>query len=318
MNIVVLDGYTLNPGDLSWDELAALGQLTVYERTSPDEIVERAAGVEVVLTNKTPITAEAIQQLPELKYIGVLATGYNVVDTAAAAERGIIVTNVPDYSTYSVVQLVFAFLLEHCHHVGEHSEAVHEGRWSAGSDFTFSLYPLHELAGKTLGVIGFGQIGQQVARVALAFGMNVAVHTRTAKVIPGLEDVRFLPADKLFELSDVISLHCPLTPDTSGMINRRSLQLMKKNAFLINTARGGHIVEQDLADALNEGVIAGAALDVLAVEPPRADHPLLRARNCIITPHLGWATVDARRRLMSIAAANLRSFQQNLIVNKVN
>ena len=318
MNIVVLDGYTLNPGDLSWDEMTALGSITVYERTAPDEIVGRAAGADAVLTNKTPITAETIQQLPGLKYIGVLATGYNIVNTEAAAERGIIVTNVPDYSTFSVVQLVFAFLLERCHHVGEHSAAVHNGRWSAGPDFMFSLHPLLELAGKTIGIIGFGQIGQQVAKAALAFGMDVAVHTRTAKQIPGLEGVRFLTADAVFEQSDIISLHCPLTPDTAGIINSRSLQLMKKEAFLINTARGGHLVEQDLANALNEGVIAGAALNVLTVEPPRADHPLLHARNCIITPHIGWATIDARRRLMSIATANLRSFQQNHIVNKVN
>ncbi|BBH20928.1 glycerate dehydrogenase [Paenibacillus baekrokdamisoli] len=318
MNIVVLDGYTLNPGDLTWEELSELGHLTVYERTSPDQIVKRASEADILLTNKTPITAETISQLPNLTYIGVLATGYNIVNTSAAAERGIVVTNVPDYSTHSVVQLVFAFLLEHCLHVGEHSTAVHNGRWAAGPDFMFSLTPLLELAGKTIGIIGFGQIGQQVAKAAIAFGMEVCVHTRTVKQVPGLEGVRFVSFEILVEQSDFISLHCPLTPETSGIINRDSLKRMKKEAFLINTARGGHVVEQDLADALNEGVIAGAALDVLSVEPPPADHPLLHAANCCITPHIGWATIEARSRLMSIASENLRSFQQKLVVNKVN
>ncbi|QYR19826.1 D-2-hydroxyacid dehydrogenase [Paenibacillus sp. sptzw28] len=317
MNIVVLDGYTLNPGDLTWDELSALGTLTVYERTATEDIVKRAAGADVVLTNKTPLSAETIGQLQDLKYIGVLATGYNIVNIEAAAKQGIIVTNVPDYSTFSVVQLVFAFLLERCHHVKEHSDAVHSGRWSAGPDFMFSLHPLYELSGKTMGIIGFGQIGQQVARAASAFGMDICVHTRTPKQAAGLEHVRFVSVDELFAQSDIVTLHCPLTDETAGIVSSRTLELMKPSAFIINTARGGHIVEQDLADALRRGQIAGAALDVLSVEPPPANHPLLDTPNCYITPHIGWATVDARQRLMSIASANLRSFMEGNAVNRV-
>ncbi|WP_308639193.1 D-2-hydroxyacid dehydrogenase [Paenibacillus silvisoli] len=318
MKIVVLDGFTLNPGDLDWNELEQLGELVVYDRTAREDIVGRAAGAEVVLTNKTPLSAETIRSLPELRYIGVLATGYNIVDTKAAAEQGVTVTNVPDYSTHSVVQLVFALLMEHAYHAGAHSSAVHNGRWSAGPDFSFSLHPLMELAGKTIGMIGYGQIGQQVAKAALAFGMNVIVHTRTEKSVPGLEAVRFVPIDELFRSSDIVTLHCPLTPDTTEVVNARTLGLMKRTALLINTARGGHIHEQDLADALNGGRIAGAGLDVLSVEPPAIDNPLLRAANCVITPHIGWATVEARRRLMAIASANLRSFQLGDVRNRVN
>ncbi|CAH1197904.1 Hydroxypyruvate reductase [Paenibacillus plantiphilus] len=318
MNIVVLDGYTLNPGDLSWEEFRSLGKLTIYDRTAPEEIAARSQGADVLLTNKTPLTAETIRELPELKYIGVLATGYNIVDMAAASAQGIVVTNVPDYSTQSVVQLVFALLLQHCSHVSEHNEAVHEGRWSAAQDFMFTLQPLMELAGKTMGIIGFGGIGQGVARAAAAFGMKICVYTRTPRNVPGLEYVQFVAADELFTTADVVTLHCPLTTETAGIVNSRTLGLMKSSAYLINTARGGHIIEQDLADALHAGRIAGAALDVLAVEPPPRDHPLLGVRNCYITPHIAWATVEARSRLMQIAAGSLQSFQKGQIVNQVN
>ncbi|AZN40803.1 D-2-hydroxyacid dehydrogenase [Paenibacillus albus] len=318
MKIVVLDGYTLNPGDMNWDAIEALGELVVYERTAKEEIVSRAADAEIILTNKTPLSAECISQLSQLQYIGVLATGYNIVDAAAAAKRGIVVTNVPDYSTHSVVQLVFALLLAHASKVSEHSDAVHRGTWANGPDFSFTLSPLHEISGKTLGIIGYGQIGQQVARAALAFGMQVIVHTRTTKAEPGLEGVRFVTREELFRTADVVSLHSPLTPDTTGIVNSETLNLMKRSAFLINTARGGHVVEAELAEALNSGRIAGAGLDVLSVEPPPADNPLLHAANCIITPHIAWATVEARSRLMAIAANNLRSFLCADIKNQVN
>ncbi|EFM09309.1 D-isomer specific 2-hydroxyacid dehydrogenase NAD-binding [Paenibacillus curdlanolyticus YK9] len=318
MNIVVLDGYTLNPGDLSWAPLEQLGSLTVYDRTRRDQLLERAQGADVLFTNKTSLDAAAISELPNLRYIGVLATGYNVVDTAAASERGIVVTNVPDYSTASVVQLVFAYLLEHCHHVQRHSDEAQGGRWSASADFMFASYPLIELAGKTIGIVGFGQIGQQVARAALAFGMQVLVHSRTAKQVPGLEQIPFVSLEELLERSDFITLHCPLTPLTEGLVNKAAIARMKPSAFFINTARGGHVVEADLAEALNAGTIAGAALDVLAVEPPKPDNPLLTARNCIITPHIGWATLEARERLMGIAVQNLTQYLAGETVNQVN
>jgi len=318
MNIVVLDGYTLNPGDLSWNELSALGNLTVFERTSVEDIVSRAGDAEAVLTNKTPLSADTIALLPKLRYIGVLATGYNIVDIEAAGRQGITVTNVPDYSSFSVAQLVFSLLLEHCVQVQKHSDAAHGGRWSAGPDFMFSLSPLHELADKTIGIIGFGQIGQQVAHIAKAFGMQVIVHSRTIKQVAGLEHVRFVSEDELFRESDFVTLHCPLTEQTKGIVNRRTLDLMKPSSFLINTARGGHIVERHLADALQAGSIAGAGLDVLSVEPPPADHPLIGAPNCYLTPHIGWASVEARKRLMTLAAGNLQSYLDGAIRNRVN
>ncbi|MBO7744173.1 D-2-hydroxyacid dehydrogenase [Paenibacillus sp. MWE-103] len=316
--IVVLDGYTLNPGDLSWDEISVLGELAVYDRTSYEEIVSRAAGAELVLTNKTPLPAEIIRELPSLLYIGVLATGYNIIDLNEAAAREIVVANVPDYSNASVAQLVFAFLLEFASRVGVHSDAARGGRWAAGPDFTFTLSPLRELAGKTLALIGFGSIGQQVARIALAFGMKVIVHTRTPKDVAGLEAVRFVTKEDAFREADIVSLHCPLTPDTQGIVNRDTLALMKRDALLVNTARGAHVVEQELADALNEGRIAGAGLDVLGAEPPAPGHPLLAAANCLVTPHIGWATVEARSRLMAVAANNVRSFLRGNAVNRVN
>lgn len=307
MKIVVLDGYALNPGDLSWTQIEQLGSLTVYERTPSDKILERAQGAEIIFTNKTPLTKELLNQLPSLKYIGVLATGYNVVDIAAAAQNGIIVTNIPAYSTYSVAQLTFALLLELCHHVQNHSNAVHEGAWVNSKDFSFWNFPLTELTGKTFGVIGFGSIGQQVAVIANAFGMKVLAYSRTYRET-AYKDYNWVDLDKLLHESDVVSLHCPLTPETTGLINSDALSKMKPSAFLINTSRGPIVNEFDLAAALNKHKIAGAGLDVLSTEPPQIDNPLLSAKNCIITPHIAWATKEARTRLMQIAADNLKAF----------
>jgi glycerate dehydrogenase len=317
MNIVVLDGYTLNPGDLSWESFEALGQVTVYDRTEPSLVVERLLEADVVLTNKTPLSAAAIAALPKLRYIGVLATGYNVVDIEAAGERGITVTNIPDYSTMAVAQLVFAYVLEHCHHVQHHSDAVHGGQWNRSEHFMFANYPLVELADKTIGIIGFGQIGQQVARIAIAFGMSVLVNSRTEKQVVGLEAVKFVSLHEVMSASDFITLHCPLTEQTARIINKETIGLMKPTAFLINTARGGHIAEDELAAALNEGCIAGAAVDVLSIEPPAVGNPLIGARNCLITPHIGWATFEARQRLMAIAANNLVQYNSGNPINVV-
>ncbi|WP_409345796.1 D-2-hydroxyacid dehydrogenase [Paenibacillus sp. MBLB4367] len=318
MNIVVLDGYTLNPGDLSWTRLEAAGKVTVYERTAPEQIADRAAHAHIVLTNKTPLTRETIAQLPNLQYIGVLATGYNIVDIAAASERGIPVTNVPGYSTQSVAQLVFSLLLELCQQVRLHSDAVRAGDWASCPDFCFTRSPLTELAGKTLGIIGYGTIGQQVARIGLAFGMKVIASATRPKTIAGLEQVTMGSNADVFALSDVISLHCPQTPETEGLINAGSIQQMKSSALLINTSRGGLIVERDLAAALNEGKLGGAGLDVLSKEPPAADNPLLGARNCLITPHIAWATFEARQRLMDTAVDNVSSFLAGAVSNAVN
>lgn len=303
MKIVVLDGYTLNPGDLDWSTLKQMGECVVYDRTPASDVAQRAAGAEMVFTNKTPISREALARLPQLRYIGVLATGYNIVDVAAAKERGIVVTNVPDYSTRSVAQLVFALLLELTHHVGHHAQTVREGRWAKSADFSYWDRPLVELQGLTMGIAGYGRIGQAVADIARAMGMEVIAFSRREN--PGVERVSL---EELFQRSDVISLHCPLTEETKGMVNRARLELMKRSAFLINTGRGPLVVEADLADALNSGRIAGAGLDVLSVEPPAANHPLFSAKNCFITPHLAWATQAARRRLMGIAVRNLEAF----------
>ena len=318
MRIVVLDGYTLNPGDLSWDGLDKLGEVTLYDRTAADEIISRAAGAAIVLTNKTPLTAETINQLPDLKYIGVLATGYNVVDVAAAKKRGVVVTNIPSYSTKSVAQLCFALLLELCHHVQSHSDAVKSGRWASNRDFCFWDFPLTELAGKTMGIIGFGRIGRQVADIAFAFGMKVMAHSNHAPTgwTPAGEFV-FCGLDELLQNSDVVSLHCPLFPETKGMIDRDALRKMKKTAFLINTSRGPLIEENDLAEALTAGEIAGAAVDVLSCEPPEETNPLLPAPNCLITPHIAWATIEARTRLMDMAVNNVAQFIGGTPVNIV-
>ncbi len=307
MRIVVLDGFTLNPGDLSWAELQALGPCDIYDRTPPEEVLTRAAKAEIVLTNKTLLKREQIEALPELRYIGVLATGYNVVDVEAARERRIPVTNVPSYGTPSVAQMTFALLLELTQRVGHHAATVREGRWTASQDFCYWDYPLIELEGLTMGIVGFGRIGRAVSRLACAFGLKVLAHDQVQpSEVPS--DVRFVGIETLFRESDIVSLHCPLTPKTRHLVNAERLASMKPTAFLLNTSRGPLVDEQALADALNAGRIAGAGLDVLPVEPPPAHSPLLRARNCFITPHIAWATRAARARLMDIAVANVRSF----------
>ena len=316
MKIVVLDGYGLNPGDLSWKGMEALGELTVYDRTSPSELMERSEGVEALITNKTLITAENMEALPDLKYIGVLATGYNVVDIEAAKARGIVVTNIPAYSTSSVAQMVFAHILNITQRVGHYAEENSKGRWTNNADFCYWDTDLVELDGKKMGIVGFGNIGQATARIAQAFGMEVLLYTsKEQSALP--QGMRKVALDELFAESDVISLHCPLTPDTKEMVNAERLKLMKPGAILVNTGRGPLVNEQDLADALNEGRIAAAGLDVLSVEPANADNPLLGAKNCFITPHIAWATKEARTRLMQIAVQNLKSYQEGYIINNV-
>ncbi len=316
MDIVVLDGFTLNPGDLNWAELQLLGKCTIHDRTPIDTIVERAYNAEIVLTNKTVMTKEVLQQLPRLKYIGVLATGYNVVDIVAAKNMGIVVTNVPAYSTMSVAQLVFALLFELTHHVGHHSNEVRNGRWSSNNDFSFWDFPLIELSGKKFGIIGYGNIGKAVAAIADALGMEVLVSTRSLK--PSVGSIRFVDIQTLFSSCDVISLHCALNDETKHLINDQSLSLMKQSAFLINTGRGPLVDEQALADALNSGKLAGSGLDVLSSEPPYIHNPLLSAKNCIVTPHLAWATTAARRRLMKNVVENIRCFINNKPINVVS
>lgn len=318
MKIVILDGYTLNPGDLSWDGLKALGDVTIYDRTPAAQVAERAAGAEVVFTNKTPIGEDALNQLPDLKFIGVLATGYNVVNTDVAKAKGIIVANVPGYGTTSVVQMTFALLLELCQHVKHHSDVVREGKWARSADFCFWDFPLVELAGKTIGIIGFGTIGQQVGDVATAFGMKIIGNSRTRTDQSHRPNFKWADVPELLEQSDVVSIHCPLFPETKGLINKESLKKMKSSAFLLNTSRGPIIVDEDLADALNNGVIAGAGIDVLSVEPPAADNPLFTAKNCLITPHIAWATKEARARLMDITVSNLSAFINGSPENVVN
>jgi glycerate dehydrogenase len=312
----VLDGHTLNPGDLSWDPLRALGPCTLYDRTLPDQTLSRAAGHEIVLTNKVVLSACHLGQLPHLKYIGVLATGTNIVDLRAAQDRGVVVTNVPDYSTASVAQLTLALLLELALGVGSHSAGVRSGKWSRSRDFSYTDHPLIELEGLTLGVVGYGQIGRRVAALARAFGMKVRVHTRTPKPTDdGM--IQFVALEALLRESDAVTLHCPLTEATQGLMNAKRLALMKPGAFLVNTGRGPLVEEAALADALNSGRLGGAALDVLSVEPPPEGHPLLSARNTLLTPHIGWATTAARRRLMDSVVANLRSFLAGTPVNVV-
>jgi glycerate dehydrogenase len=317
MQIVVLDGHTLNPGDLSWRELEALGSCTVHDRTPPDRVIERAANADIVLTNKTPLTAGQIAALPNLKYIGVLATGFNIVDVQAARGRGIPVANVPTYGTRSVAQMTLALLLELTQHVGHHAETVRNGRWTSSPDFCYWDSPLVELDGLTLGILGFGRIGQSVGELARAFGMTTVCHTRNPDaVLP--ETVTRVPLERLFRESDVLSLHCPLTPETQHVVNRERLSWMKPTSFLLNTSRGPLIDEAALAEALNSGTISGAGLDVLAVEPPVGENPLLTARNCLVTPHIAWATKAARSRLMQTAVSNVAAFVRGTPQNVVN
>ena len=308
MKIVVLDGYCLNPGDLSWDGLKRFGSLEVFDRTMVDEVAGRAAGAAAVFLNKTPMPDYVLRQLPDLRYIGVLATGYNVVDVVAAKGQGIVVSNIPTYGTASVAQFVFALLLELCHNVKMHSDAARAGEWSCNPDWSFWKTPLVELAGKTMGIVGFGRIGRAVGRIADAMGMRVIAHDTVRQNAPGYPDFRWAELDELLQSSDVVSLHSPLFPETRGMINAQTLALMKSSAFLINTSRGPLIVEHDLAEALNSGRIAGAGLDVLSIEPPHPGNPLLSARNCLITPHMAWATREARGRLMDLTIENFAAF----------
>ena len=315
MKIVVLDGYALNPGDLSWEGLKQLGDLEIYDRTDTAQILNRAKYADLVLTNKTLLSSESLRQLPKLKYIGVLATGYNCVDVQTAKELGIAVTNIPSYGTASVAQFVFALLLELCHNVKQHHYAVANGQWATSRDWTFWLTPLIELEGKVMGIVGLGRIGRHVARIAIAFGMHVIATDQVPIAEPGVQPTTL---EKLLVESDVVSLHCPLFPETLGLINRERLATMKSSAFLINTSRGPLIIDEDLADALNQGVIAGAGLDVLSMEPPMRDNALLKSRNCIVTPHIAWATKEARSRLMNIAVKNMEGFLLKQPVNVVN
>lgn len=316
MKIVILDGFTTNGGDLSWNGISELGDLTVYDRTAPGEVIDRCLGAEAVLTNKVIITDEVMQALPQLKYIGVMATGYNVVDIDAARRRGIVVTNVPAYSTPSVAQMVFAHLLNITNQVALHDRQVHEGRWAGNQDFCFYSAPLIELAGKQMGIVGLGQTGSAVAKIALALGMRVMAYTsKSQESLP--EGIIKGSLDEMFATSDVVSLHCPLTPDTKHIVNAARLATMKPSAIVINTGRGPLVNEQDLADALNNGTIAAAAVDVLSTEPPAADNPLLSARNCHITPHIAWASQAARARLIDTLTSNLKGYISGNVVNNV-
>ncbi|MCL2056268.1 MAG: D-2-hydroxyacid dehydrogenase [Oscillospiraceae bacterium] len=317
MKIVVLDGYTENPGDLSWEGFESLGELTVYDRTPANEVAQRIGGAGAVITNKTPVTAETMDACPGIKYIGVLATGYNIVDVAAARERGIPVTNVPAYGTAAVGQFAIALLLEICHHIGHHADAVKAGRWESCPDYCFWDYPLIELAGKTMGIIGFGRIGQSAGATAKALGMRVIAYD-TQETESGREIGEYVTLDELLESSDVISLHCPLFPSTEGIICKESIAKMKDGVIILNNSRGQLVAEQDLADALNSGKVYAAGVDVVSEEPIRADNPLLTAKNCIITPHISWAPRESRARLMEIAQENLRAFLGGGAQNVVN
>jgi glycerate dehydrogenase len=303
--IVVLDGYTLNPGDLSWSGLGEFGPLEVHEWTAEADVASRIVGADVVFTNKTPVRADVLGRAEGLRFLGVLATGYNVVDVAAAKASGVVVANVPGYSTRSVAQHVFALLLELTNHAASEAASVAEGAWVRSRDFCFLNAPLHDLEGRTLGVVGWGEIGQAVARIGSAFGMRVLCSTRTSRVA---DEVEFVGMDELFRRADVVTLHCPLTESTQGLVSRERLALMKASAFLINTARGPLVNEGDLAEALRGGVIAGAGLDVVSAEPMRADNPLLGVPRCVITPHVAWASPDSRARLMAESVENLRAF----------
>jgi len=317
MKIVITDGYTENPGDLSWEGFEKLGEVTIYDRTPKDLLVERIGDAEVAIINKIPITAEIMDACPNLKYIGLLSTGYNIIDIAAAKERGIPVCNIPAYGTNAVAQFAIALLLEICHRVGAHSDAVQAGRWESCPDFCFWDYPLIELADKTIGLIGFGRIGQATGRMAKALGMKVIAYN-PSQSDAGREIAEYVSLDELLSRSDVISLHCPLFPATEGIINKESIAKMKDGVILINTSRGPLVVEQDLADALNSGKVYAAGLDVVAKEPVEGRNPLLKAKNCLITPHIAWAPRESRARLMDLAVGNLEAFLAGKPINVVN
>ena len=319
MKIVILDGYTENPGDLSWEALEKFGALTVYDRTPYEsaEIIRRIGDAEIVITNKVPLGREVLDACPSVRFIAVLATGYNVVDVACAREKGIPVSNVPAYGTQAVAQFAIALLLEICAHVAHHSDAVHAGRWESAPDWTFWDYPLIELAGKTMGIVGFGRIGQATGRIAKALGMTVLA-SGSRETEAGRAIAEYVDLDTLYARSDVIALHCPLFPENTDMINRESIAKMKPGVILINNARGGLIVEQDLADALNSGRVLASGLDVVSTEPIRPDNPLLKAKNCLITPHISWAPKEARQRILDTPCENLRAFLAGAPVNVVN
>ena len=318
MKIVVLDGRTLNSDPQAWAELSRFGEVVYHDVSADDEVAARAEGADVLVTNKCPIRAPLIEKLPALRFIAVTATGFDCVDIEAARARGIPVSNVPEYSTDSVAQVTFALLLELCHHVGLHAQAVRAGEWSRQVDFSMRKTPLIELAEKTMGIVGYGRIGRRVAEIARAFGMKTVAHRPSGKTGPPDGSLPTYGLDELFERADVVSLHCPLTPETRGMVNRERLRRSKPSAFLVNTARGALVVEQDLADALNAGEIAGAALDVVTREPIEADNPLLTAKNCLITPHNAWATAEARARLLEATFANIAAFADGHPTHVVN
>lgn len=321
MKIVVLDGYCLNPGDLDWDGLSKLGECTVYDRTSltdVKEVIDRIGDAQVVYTNKTPLPREVFDSCPNIRFVGVLATGYNVVDVNAAKEKGIPVANIPTYGTASVGQFAIALLLEICHHIGHHNEAVHEGRWESNPDWCFWDYPLIELDGKKMGIIGYGRIGQSTGRIAQALGMKVLAYDAYQNPALENENCRYATLDEVLGQSDVIALHCPLFPETEGIINKENISKMKDGVIILNNSRGPLIVEQDLADALNSGKVAAAGLDVVSTEPIKGDNPLLKAKNCIITPHISWAPKESRKRLMDIAVNNLEEYLKGTPVNVVN
>lgn len=319
MKLVILDGYTVNPGDLSWEKLEELGEIQVFDRTPPELIVERSKDAEIILTNKCVFSKEVLQQLPKLKYIGVLATGYNVIDVKAAAEQGVTVSNIPAYSTLSVAQMVFSLLFDLCSHVREHSDSVKAGDWSRCGDFCYWNHPIIELADKTMGIVGFGKIGQQVGKIADALGMKVLVWSRTKKEVDAGYAYEWVDSkEELFQKADVITLHCPLFPETKYLVNEESLKMMKPTAFLINTSRGPVVDELALAKALKEKWIAGAGLDVMEQEPPSGEHPLYAIDNCVITPHIAWASKEARGRLIDIVCNNVKTFLDRNPVNVVN
>lgn len=318
MKAVILDGYTTNPGDLSWDWLREKCKLTVYDRTPFDETAERCKGYDIIITNKTPLNKDILEQLPDCKFIALLSTGYNIIDCEYAASRGIPVSNIPAYSTGAVAQLTFAFILELCNKVAIHNTEVKKGKWSECKDFCFWKTPLQELGGKTLGIIGFGSIGRAVAKIGSAFGMRVVANTANPDKYKDATDVSFVSLDELLSSADIVTLHCPLTPATTGMVNAEFIGKMKRSAYLINTSRGPVLNEADVADALKNGRIAGAGVDVLSTEPPSADNPLLSCENCLITPHIAWAAFETRQRLISILEQNITAFLAGKPINTVN